>query len=441
MGAENRYFPQGNTQEFGSGVIGLASPSDRLASLIVDAVILLPIVQLLQSPIKRWIYESMLFNELASQSALRVANSLLFVAIFVFYNTFCLWWSGQTLGKKFFSVRVISYRGRLGFVDSFLRSLSIFIEMLLLGLPFMAIFTHELRRPIHDRVGDTLVISLKSPIGYPSLSEKRKAWVTAAVSLIAIMFIGSLYFILSLSQLDVAAIEKSKCDKALVEVGHDLEASFELFVVGQIKEECLRNRAKDALWLGDQSALANLALAFSHSKDHKKSNDYLKQVCLQDEESMSCAFSRWVEASPLKSQATSDESEGMLMNMDLPPALTIYFASTLASQKQWSKVLTLLGDFHPNSQLRLITARILFTALLATNSQKTALWVFKSHNLKPMDFLMSYDKAFEHPQKNHLTLLEKFYPRLKNLSGRSIASADKVPMEIRVLYRILQEIQ
>ncbi len=48
---------------------------------------------------------------------------------------------------------------RLSCWDCFVRSWFWIFEVLLLGIPFLAVFSNAKRRPLHDRVCDTLVVS------------------------------------------------------------------------------------------------------------------------------------------------------------------------------------------------------------------------------------------------------------------------------------------
>ncbi|MCJ8277180.1 MAG: RDD family protein [Bdellovibrionales bacterium] len=137
---ENRDFPFSNGLT-SDGVIGLASPKDRLASYVVDALLLLPLVQLLQAPFKRWILESFIFGESEGVIWFRLINMAIFILAFVVYYTVMTYFGGQTLGKKFFGVKVISYQGKITLVTAFLRSFSIFLEMVCVAIPFFAIFS------------------------------------------------------------------------------------------------------------------------------------------------------------------------------------------------------------------------------------------------------------------------------------------------------------
>ena len=111
---KDRTFPP---QTDFSSVIGLASPKDRLAAFILDGVILLPVIQLFQAPFKRGVLEALLSNSENLASQFRFLNVLVVLLIFFFYQSIMTYWKGQSLGKMFFHLKVISYQGNLTFLQ------------------------------------------------------------------------------------------------------------------------------------------------------------------------------------------------------------------------------------------------------------------------------------------------------------------------------------
>ncbi|MEM7647204.1 MAG: RDD family protein, partial [Pseudomonadota bacterium] len=176
---------------------GIASPLDRLAAAIIDVTLLLPLVQLFQAPLRRSILESFLFYDGQAVVVLRFLNIFAFIAVFVLYHSILNSWKGQTIGKMFFRLQVVSYQGKLTFFQSLNRSFFLVLGIAAFGIPLLALFTHPLRRAAHDRFSDTLVLGLKRTAGYPSMREIFRARILMGLSSVFVLFLISLFFIQS----------------------------------------------------------------------------------------------------------------------------------------------------------------------------------------------------------------------------------------------------
>jgi len=76
---------------------------------------------------------------------------------------------GQTLGKKLFGIRVVSVvHERLGFWHSVERALGYGASALEFGFGFLQYFLDPNRRTVHDRIAETIVISVRGPSRRPS---------------------------------------------------------------------------------------------------------------------------------------------------------------------------------------------------------------------------------------------------------------------------------
>lgn len=439
-----KVFPDSTNSKL-SGVIGLAAPKDRLAAYVLDCAILLPLVQLLQAPIRRNLFEAMLFEESQKISQLQFFNLLIFIVLFIVYYTVCTWWKGQTLGKLFFGVKVISYQGKLSFFQSLQRSVTIFFEFLSLGYPFLAIFSHNLRRPIHDRVADTLVISLKSPIGFPTRSEKFGARLVG--TFMSFLFVGfSLAYIIEdddFSHAEFLSLETDSCEHYVATSAGDAEVLTSHYIARTIESECLFEEARDLLWDNADNQAAKLALALVHRDDDEKSRSYLEAMC-DGNEGEYCQFSKWMLANLDQEKASADQLFNLVKGEVQSPLLKALVGHYLLKEQSFFKLSKILGSLNQPHPMEPAIASMQFQALLGQLKWDEALWVYRAHgsvNDKDLvDFLNRDLEVGVLTTKQHIQLLELFYPELQTGSygGRFPASTSSAPEEIIELYEALE---
>ncbi len=439
--AKDPIFPNSNSSN-ADAVIGLASPKDRLAAYILDCTLLLPLVQLVQSPIKKWILESVLFDEGANLSSLRVVNLAIFILLFIFYYTVMIAWRGQTLGKMFFAVKVISYNGKLGVVDSFLRSISIFFEFVAFGIPFTSIFSHPMRRPIHDRVADTLVISERNPVGFPSRKERWGAqWVSGVMSFI--LGVSVLNYALTDSKSSVAALDAEEaCERAINRVESQLEKVYELHLLGEISTECLHGVARDNLWQSDSKALAQFAMAMSLRDDFAKSKDYLETLCEENSNHHLCDLSRWVLTAPEVQRQQFTSLTKKLKTKSPYNFVRVYLAAHMNNNRNYRGAERILSPIERPGLLEPVVGSLTFHSLLGQLKWEEAYWVAKTHgqvgDSNILYFMQMELRKSQLSIQQQLQLLDYFYPDLSEKSSRLPASVKGIPSEIRDIYNILE---
>ncbi len=439
--AKDRKFPDSNNAS-NDAVLGLASPKDRLAAYILDCILLLPIVQLLQSPFKKWIMESFLFNEGANVSTFRVFNLLIFVSLFILYYTFMIAWKGQTLGKMFFSIKVISYHGQLGVVESFWRAVFIFLEMLSLGLPFAAIFTHPMRRPIHDRIADTFVISHKNPVSFPHRSERRRAqWASGFMSLI--IGVTILSYVMTDSKTSIAVLDDLEaCDKAVAKVDANLERIYELHLLGQVSDLCLQNQARESLWQSKDKALAQFAMAMAVREDLPKAKEYINTLCKENENSHLCHLSLWTLRDPQHQRAEFVKLQKKMTEISPYNFVRIYLAALMNNDRDYVGAQEVLKPIDHPGLLEPVVGALTFHSLLGQLKWDEAFWVAKTHARLGDDNLLYFMqlelKKSQLSTQQQIQLLDYFYPSLSDKSSRQPASTKKIPNEIRDIYNILE---
>jgi len=83
----------------------------------------------------------------------------LFASSLFYYLFYCI--KGQTIGKIFLKIKVVSlYHEKLGFWHCFERSLGYFTSALEFGFGFIQAIWNPNRMALHDKIGETIVISL-----------------------------------------------------------------------------------------------------------------------------------------------------------------------------------------------------------------------------------------------------------------------------------------
>ncbi len=439
--AEDQFFP--NYKADPETLIGLASPKDRLASYILDCTLLLPIVQLLQAPFKKWILESFLYQEGAGVLSLQMVNLVIFILIFIIYYSVLIWYKGQTLGKMFFGVKIISYQGHLTFSASVLRSCFIFFSLLGLGIPFLALFSHVLRRPLHDRVADTLAISVKNPVGFPTKTEVgRSRWMTVGMLGVA-LFSFSIYVSILRSDdlLDVADFAES-CDSELGVDSGNLESLLEAHLVKQIDNDCLASLVRDQMWKAGETPLGHFAMAVALQEAPEESESYARAICELNANHHLCDLNQWLSKN---ADGETQQVEALLKKMQnkrLYNFTRVLIAGQLLKQKRLKDMDAILSPVRRAGVLQPIVASLSFHSLLGQMKWDEAYWVYRTHNaVTDQTFLFFVQRELEDSQLSRtqqIQLLEFFYPRLKEQgTSRMPASTKDIPAEIQDIYGYL----
>jgi uncharacterized RDD family membrane protein YckC len=97
-----------------------------------------------------------------SNSYFIIFLKILFGFLPILYFTILFYCSkGQTIGKIFLRIQVVSlYHDRLGFWHCFERSLGYFTSALEFGFGYVQVIWNPNRMALHDKIGETIVISL-----------------------------------------------------------------------------------------------------------------------------------------------------------------------------------------------------------------------------------------------------------------------------------------
>ncbi len=403
-------------------VIGLASPQDRLAAAILDVVLLFPLVHLIQAPVKRGMTETFLLGGDPNPWLYWPFSLGSFIVLFVLYHSLMIRWKGQTLGKMFFKIRVIPYNnGRLDLSCCFSRSLAMVMECFLMGYPFLALFSHPLRRPIHDRVADSLVIGLKNPISCPGPKEKWRSYLVGNIQLVLIVALGLNHEIITGGQQSdtVALGEQNRCRAMKKQNGSELETVLQLYLSHKVGRPCLLEVARASLWKKENSGLAKLSLAFALGNDSRLSNKYLEDVCQgKSAADSACAFSTWLLELKQVDRQSLDRLYSLVNQFDFNNSLRVMAAGFFRTGGQFERTTRVLKPLQSNQVLQPLVAGLLFHSLLGQKKWSEAFWIYRSQaSIDSRDILrfLEMEKGNrEFDRKEKLAMFDFFFPQLRD---------------------------
>lgn len=305
----NSFFNKKSKQKW---VINIAHPMDRFLAVFFDFSIFSPIIGFVLLPLLSMVekvYQSSGSSlETFVYMSILIINIILLTVVFMATSLFLF---SATPGKIFLKLRVVNEEGKsLNLHQSFMRSIFWVLEFFFCGIPFLEIFSDSHRRPIHDRVARTMVITLKkTQTKVPNLQE---AHLVKQILMLSSLAFASCILILSSSFQNLA--EKGEFKKAeLAEAGYLCDAVTQntkkeesrilkattLFLAEEIPKECLLSEVDFVFWrpLPVERDWAYLARAFISSDNKKIKEEYLNRVCDEDSHGLACQFAQY-EANP-----------------------------------------------------------------------------------------------------------------------------------------------
>lgn len=348
----------------------LARPIDRFAAGVVDLfVVLASVYLLLSAPLKRTVTMSLLTgaeSEFISAIASMIA---LAIGLIVLYQTFLHYFFRATLGKMLFDLQIVPmFEGeRLSCWDFFVRAWMFVLEVLCLGLPFLAVFSNNKRRPLHDRVCDTLVVSrTQSGVVGPLPLERALVrglfgfFIIAVLAGILSQVRGSLDRLKSEANLSsFVEREAGACDVVTENFPEDqdiqrdharLEMAMTLYAAGLADRSCLEAEVEREL--ANQvpvGPVTYLAQAFVYADEADVSNSYLDEVCESAPGTVECAMSQVV------SKWSEEDWEGVEEALTKAPRgsgyLEVWGVRHFMKQARYSKALQLLNGMTTHPQL------------------------------------------------------------------------------------------
>lgn len=366
----------------------LALPFDRLAANIADMILFVPLVSVALALLKKQIVLTQLLGTQPQLHAYFVFYGAAVVGLGWLYQVFFLTLTGTTPGKFFFGLRVIDVWTKRApdWQKVIFRSVLWWLDVILI-LPLLALFFDSHRRPMHDRMADTVVVNLRNrSTGLPTLfesffSKTLFCGMTLVMVLWAAAEVWGLYsrsnrFGLMVKSWVGGTSLCADVDRALrtwpAEISSDqgrLRVAMALFAAGATDAQCLDAEAESLIWKKQsataEKALSYLAKAFSQMEGGANSDTYLDRVCEIDRVSEACAVTELMElfrkdkknggppAEPLMKKLTSeygkiwaaryfyargkmDALDGILAELSLNPSLS-HFLSEFRIKSLWKK--------------------------------------------------------------------------------------------------------
>ena len=177
----------------------MASPFDRVAAVVIDYfIILMPFIYLVIAPFQRSMKEAAILDDQWQMSISMLLGALATLVLILFYQVTCVWLWRATPGKLLMGLRVRSiWEGEvISFSHALSRALYWVLSWLFLGVPFLATFSNYMRRPLHDRISDTVVVSVKVEKSVLAPSKKESSLVRGvywAVATFIFLMVSSIF--------------------------------------------------------------------------------------------------------------------------------------------------------------------------------------------------------------------------------------------------------
>lgn len=151
------------------------SPKTRLAAVVADSVLLIPLFALVTAPLKRQFQASILYDGAQPHIGWMLQAALLVIGVGIFIQTALIAYFGTTPGKFVLGLRVVSRLDtkKPTFMQAFLRSLFWWLSVILFGAPFFSVSRHPSRRCWYDRIADTDVVARQSKAHVASIDTSR----------------------------------------------------------------------------------------------------------------------------------------------------------------------------------------------------------------------------------------------------------------------------
>ena len=306
---------------------------DRYIAFIIDFIFLVTIFGLFLSPIRKYI----LIFELTQQShslLITIFLALLLSILLTFlYRTIFTIIKGGTPGKLMTGLQVVSIGSGqpLNVFNVIVREFFWLLSAFLLYIPHLAVFFHHQRRPIYDRIAESIVISTRGrsasvPPLLASVFGQLIVLTFTCFTVFLLIFYPYKFIKKSEEKANLSKLLKSDeiyCDKITdiesawpydKEPVSRLEMALTLHSAHLIDNQCLDLETQHAFHKKENLDMAYLANAFITSNDHPSSSDkYLKKTCEISSEGQACQLGQIVN---LWSQKKWEEASQKFRTLD-----------------------------------------------------------------------------------------------------------------------------
>lgn len=285
----------------------VAFVSDRLLAFVFDVLLFIPISSFILVEVYKRVDYLFAVDRFSFEFLAMLGVSIFFTLVLVtLLQTVFLIVFEATPGKYFFKMKVVPHdlrQTRIRGTQALVRSAVWTFELFLLGLPFLEILSHPLRRTIHDRASETTVVTLKkaSDVGPHQLETHFIRNLLFAIGVVSFMWgilgVGYVYQMALKGEFKRGELEESGylCAQvsSQVESGElRIDKAVALFLADELSSECLTAEADFVLWKPGETNLdwAYLAKAFSMRDQKDRSRTYQDKVCADYPDSEPCAI-------------------------------------------------------------------------------------------------------------------------------------------------------
>jgi uncharacterized RDD family membrane protein YckC len=385
----------------------LASPYDRFAAFVADSILFWPIMSLLISSFSRHSVDAQIMGNEDAWLTAKISAGVASVIACILYQTVFVAAFGATPGKMALRLKVVPVweKRKVRSLEAFLRSIAWCLEIALFGAPFIAVFGNERRRPLHDRVAETIVIvdgKKRFSVGRPSLAEMSLASGVQAAVLACCALVVSFQIFHSHGDSHTARIAEEMEEKGQLcqEVGEAqktwstptgkagkmpsrLTVAMTMFTADLLDENCLKLESDFSLWRNEDKALAYLARGLSDSANDKIYDSYLDKACETEADSDACRMVGLVRSSEDENfagetQAREDEIDSVIATLGQTTSdegsayLKVWAIRHLMDRGDYSKALALIDSVVPSQHLGAFFARERAMALWLVGKKEDA---------------------------------------------------------------------
>jgi uncharacterized RDD family membrane protein YckC len=309
----------------------IAPTLDRFLAFVFDVVLFTPVFGFIMASLFKRL-EMMYF---VSPNSLEFAILLTVLVVFSFFlailfQTLFLILMGATPGKYFFKIRVVNVGNsnpKITFSQGLLRSFLWSVEVLFLGLPFLEVASAPMRRALHDRASDTIVVTLKQagdrgPHRMETHFVRQFLLVISLVVFVwSIFFVGHFYRLALKGEFKKNELERDEYLCAAVSTNLDgdqsrIDKALALYMADEIPDECLAAEADFLLWTPDESekSWAYLAKGMLKKYDLDVFEAYLDKACEVGEDTEACEIAKY-EADPNHKPIPSKSETGTVLQV------------------------------------------------------------------------------------------------------------------------------
>ena len=294
----------------------VACLKDRIIASMLDLSFLSLLFLLLLAPIKR----QMLIFQLTDQDQFFfmifvLAFAILTLAGLLYRVLSTIILKGSTPGKFLLNLKVVDIWSNqpLSIVKTIVREFFWILNTTLFCVPHLGIFAHEQRRPLHDRIADSIVISTKGRFANRPTYLEHIFCTGVIFAFSCCVCFGFVFYyykaglqnINKKNLLELLSSHKEVCENVSeaeaqwsyldeVEDLSRLEIALTLHGGYLIDDECLDKEVQNAFKNNENLDLAYLGNAFITSNNSKLSDEYLKKTCQIAPDSQACLLSQIV---------------------------------------------------------------------------------------------------------------------------------------------------